>query len=119
MKIRTDFVTNSSSSNFIVARRPTANQKKIMIEFAEEKLLGDVILQPDTSIEDVRKALEEVGLEEYENEVVKRLKQGFEVGIGSIDHELVDVADYYEDLWDRFENEDSKNFIRIRGDLSY
>jgi len=57
MKIRTDYVTNSSSSSFILARKEELSeaQKEAVLGYVARKMLGNAILTPSSSEEEIAK----------------------------------------------------------------
>ena len=59
MRIRTDFVTNSSSSSFILDRKEelTEKQKEVIIDYVETLMLGSEMLTPACTEEKILEKL--------------------------------------------------------------
>lgn len=126
MKVRNDFVTNSSSSSFVLAKKDELNekQKEAILKYIEKEFLGKKILTPDSTEEEVERVFEEDD-EFYRDDVQentrKALKEGKSIHTGwvTFDECEYNYSSVFEDIWKILEENGEGDFVAIKDDLSY
>lgn len=107
MKSRTDFAENSSGSSFILARGDelTEMQKATILEFVEQGMLGERLLTPENTEEEIQAVFEAESIDtENQKEIRKALKAGKSIYMGAVCFESEDeLVDLYATLWEALE----------------
>ena len=122
MKLTTDFVTNSSSANFIIARKGklTKTQIKKLIKCIESEFLGEIVLKHDATEEEIQSFLNDSYLSEEQEQMIRdELKDGKDIyeGMVSFEEAEYNIGNIYDNVWTALEDEDNINVIK--GDLDY
>ncbi len=122
MKIRTDYVTNSSSSSFILARKEELSeaQKEAVLGYVARKMLGNAILTPNSSEEEIQKTFDDFYISEENQAAIRQaLADGKTVYRGCVNFECCEEtqAELFERLWEALEDADPDTFSILDGDL--
>lgn len=122
MKITSDYVTNSSSANFILARKGklSKNQIESLIKCIESDYFGEVVLAHDATEEEIQEYFDDSYLTEaQEKRIRKELKDGKDIYEGTVSYEEAEyhLRELYESILEAVEGED--NISIIKGDLDY
>ena len=120
MRIRIDFVTNSSSSNFILAHNGefTEKQKNAGMKYIFKNILGEKVLDSKSTDEEIREVAEEYDSEEKQKTITNALKSGKDIYAGTIDN-IEAEGNYYkllQDIWHILEK--NGDFKAIQADLT-
>ena len=125
MKIRSDYVTNSSSSSFILAQKGEFSeaQKEAILRYVTERMMGDTILTPESSEEEIHKAFKENYIWDDDEQAAVRqaLSEGKTIRHGNVDFECCEdtYAELFERLWKVLESAAPDTFSVLDGDLNY
>jgi len=122
MKITSDYVTNSSSANFILARKGKLSKEQIekLIKEVESEYLGKIVLRHDASEQEIKDFFQDAYLTKKQaEEIFSALEAGMDIYEGNVSFEEAEysIGELYEKIWESVKGEDNIKFIKE--DLDY
>lgn len=119
MKIRTDFVTNSSSSSYIIARNKelTEKQKEVILNYVVKNFFGG---DREITEENLEKEIDgHYNVGKLRKDINRALGEGKKVYKGSVCFEIPysDFGDMYKALWKELKDADPDAFDEIVADF--
>lgn len=126
MKNRLDYVTNSSSSSFIIARSEELNdkQKEEMVKYVAKSFLGKPVLTPNSTEEDMNRVFEEYWDfkdEEIQQQVRAALGKGKSVYSGYVcfRNSVNNYVGVFQDIWKIMQDNGDGTFLWKDEELRY
>ena len=117
MRFRSDFVTNSSSSSFILATKGTLNKKQeeALLRYIVRKFVnGNMLSKEDLNTDEI---YDEHAL----NKAIEASNKGMSIVRGDVvfDESEWNLCNIYQEIWNILEENSDGNFEVIDGSLDY